>query len=80
MRREGAQQAMQDAGILFNDKLYGLSNYDFCLLYTSTQRPGHAHSIQSTVIQIFLFIRDDLQRHTGKIHARQGIQLSLIHI
>ena len=29
MRREGAQQAMQDAGILFNDKLYGLSNYDF---------------------------------------------------
>ena len=29
MRREGAQQAMQDAGILFSDKLYGLSNYDF---------------------------------------------------
>ena len=28
MRREGAQQAMRDAGILFNDKLYGLSNYD----------------------------------------------------
>ena len=44
------------------------------LALVSTQRPGHAHSIQSTVIQIFLFIRDDLQRHTGKIHARQGIQ------
>ena len=29
MRREGAQQAMRDAGILFSDKLYGLSNYDF---------------------------------------------------
>ena len=29
MRRQGAQQAMEDAGILFNDKLYGLSNYDF---------------------------------------------------
>ena len=29
MRRKGAQQAMEDAGILFNDKLYGLSNYDF---------------------------------------------------
>ncbi len=29
MRRVGAQQAMQDAGILFSDKLYGLSNYDF---------------------------------------------------
>ena len=28
MRREGAQQAMRDAGILFSDKLYGLSNYD----------------------------------------------------
>ena len=45
------------------------------LALVSTQRPGHAHSIQSTVIQIFLFIRDDLQRHTGKIHARQGIQV-----
>ena len=44
------------------------------LALVSTQRPGHAHSIQSAVIQIFLFIRDDLQRHTGKIHARQGIQ------
>ena len=44
------------------------------LALVSTQRPGHVHSIQSTVIQIFLFIRDDLQRHTGKIHARQGIQ------
>ena len=29
MRRQGAQQAMEDAGIVFNDKLYGLSNYDF---------------------------------------------------
>ena len=29
MRREGAQQAMRDAGIQFNDNLYGLSNYDF---------------------------------------------------
>ena len=29
MRRLGAQQAMEDAGIVFNDKLYGLSNYDF---------------------------------------------------
>ena len=29
MRRQCAQQAMEDAGILFNDKLYGLSNYDF---------------------------------------------------
>ena len=29
MRRKGAQEAMEDAGILFNDKLYGLSNYDF---------------------------------------------------
>ena len=29
MRRQGAQQAMEDAGILFSDKLYGLSNYDF---------------------------------------------------
>ena len=29
MRREGAQQAMRDTGILFSDKLYGLSNYDF---------------------------------------------------
>ena len=29
MRRQGAQQAMEDAGIRFEDKLYGLSNYDF---------------------------------------------------
>ena len=29
VRRKGAQEAMEDAGILFNDKLYGLSNYDF---------------------------------------------------
>ena len=29
MRRQGAQQAMEDAGIPFSDKLYGLSNYDF---------------------------------------------------
>ena len=29
MRRQGAEQAMEDAGIVFNDKLYGLSNYDF---------------------------------------------------
>ena len=44
------------------------------LALVSTQRPGHAHGIQSAVIQIFLFIRDDLQRHTGKVYARQGIQ------
>ncbi len=29
MRRQGAQQAMEDTGIRFEDKLYGLSNYDF---------------------------------------------------
>ena len=29
MRRQGAQQAMEDAGIPFNNLLYGLSNYDF---------------------------------------------------
>ena len=29
MRRQGAQDAMEDAGLTFDDKLYGLSNYDF---------------------------------------------------
>ena len=29
MRRRGAQEAMEDAGLLFDDRLYGLSNYDF---------------------------------------------------
>ena len=29
MRRLGAQDAMEDAGLVFDDKLYGLSNYDF---------------------------------------------------
>ena len=29
MRRLGAQDAMEDAGLTFDDRLYGLSNYDF---------------------------------------------------
>ena len=29
MRRLGAQDAMEDAGFTFDDRLYGLSNYDF---------------------------------------------------
>ena len=29
MRRLGAQEAMEDAGLAFDDRLYGLSNYDF---------------------------------------------------
>lgn len=29
MRRLGAQDAMEDAGLVLDDKLYGLSNYDF---------------------------------------------------
>ena len=29
MRRLGAQDAMEDAGLVFDDKLYGLCNYDF---------------------------------------------------
>ena len=29
MRRLGAQDAMEDAGLVFDNKLYGLSNYDF---------------------------------------------------
>ena len=29
MRRLGAQDAMEDAGLVFDDRLYGLSNYDF---------------------------------------------------
>ena len=29
MRRLGAQDAMENAGLTFDDKLYGLSNYDF---------------------------------------------------
>ena len=29
MRRLGAQDAMEDAGLIFDDRLYGLSNYDF---------------------------------------------------
>ena len=29
MRRLGAQDAMEQAGLIFDDRLYGLSNYDF---------------------------------------------------
>lgn len=29
MRRLGAQKAMEDAGLVFDDRLFGLSNYDF---------------------------------------------------
>ena len=29
MRRLGAQDAMEQAGLTFDDRLYGLSNYDF---------------------------------------------------
>ena len=35
MRRLGAQQAMEDAGLVFDDRLYGLSKYDFESAYNT---------------------------------------------
>ncbi|MGN0663267.1 MAG: LacI family DNA-binding transcriptional regulator [Faecalibacterium sp.] len=35
MRRLGAQQAMEDAGLIFDDRLYGLSKYDFESAYNT---------------------------------------------
>lgn len=35
MRRLGAQQAMEDAGLVFDDRLFGLSNYDFESAYNA---------------------------------------------
>ena len=35
MRRLGAQQAMEDAGLPFDDQLYGLSKYDFESAYNA---------------------------------------------
>lgn len=35
MRRLGARQAMEDAGLAFDDRLYGLSNYDFESAYNA---------------------------------------------
>ena len=40
-----------------------------------TQGLGHAHGVQMAVVQIFLLVGDDLQRHTGKLHSRQLIQI-----
>ena len=44
------------------------------LSFIGAQGRGHAHRIQRTVIVVFLVIGDDLQGHTGKIHAIQCIQ------
>ena len=44
------------------------------LSFIGAQGRGHAHRIQRAVIVIFLVIGDDLQGHTGKIHAIQCIQ------
>ena len=38
MRRLGAQDAMEDAGLTFDDRLYGLSNYDFESAYHAMAR------------------------------------------
>ena len=40
MRRLGAQDAMEDAGLTFDDRLYGLSNYDFESAYRALVSAG----------------------------------------
>ena len=47
MRRLGAQDAMEQAGLTFDDRLYGLSNYDFESAYHAMNsllaRPGRVY-------------------------------------
>ena len=42
--------------------------------FISAQGAGHFHGIQSAIVRVFRIVRDDFQRHTGKVHAAQGVQ------
>ena len=45
------------------------------LALVGAQGLRHLDGIQGTIIVIFFGVRDDLQRHTGKVHAVQCVEV-----